>query len=376
VLIICQEIPHLGSYSTTSVLRSLLNNILIPNVHIIGFKDLKPKVHAKNELNLNYSFNAITIFSKTGERYFRFALIPLLVILGIFNIIFRRHKSILVVFPDDISLLSAYIIHKITGKPLFPYFMDLYKETGVWLKPLDSWLQKRIFSSSTKVLVVNEAMKNYYEEKYNIICECVPFVLPFKPFKPKSYNNSFKENFTIAYSGTINGVRLEGLKILKEVVLQMEKVSIVFFTPQPKDTLIQLGIWDEKFSIYNISDVGVLVEELGKCNVLFNPVYAGVIDLHQTKTSFGGKIVEYLASGSPIIIDSDPDFFTYKLFNQLKAGILVKHKTPEHLFDCIQKLINDSDYYNTSSQSSKEMIDYFNPIRVKSIFDATFEKYI
>ena len=365
MLIISQEVPHFGNYSTTSVIRALLWSLSPEIHHIIGFYHRGSK---KKSLVFRYTYSAVPFFSKRAERYYRFAMIPMIVFLGVFELIKRKHKGILVIFPDDASLLAAYLLHLITRKPIYPYLMDLYQETGVWAKPLDRWLQQRIFRKAARILVINEGMLEHYHHQYGLETICLPMALPQMPNQPRLFKDKPPGKLTIAYSGTVNGARLEGLKRLTEVVKRLPEVKIAYFTPQPIEFLKTQDLWLDGFTHHNITEVSELIKALSTCDVVFNPVYAGKVDIAQIKTSFGGKIVEYLASGVPLLIDSDESFFTYRIFKKYGVGILVEHGSESSLEQALRQLIESEEFYNNASQSSERFYEYFHPQRIREIF--------
>jgi glycosyltransferase involved in cell wall biosynthesis len=365
LLIISQQLPQFGNYSTTSVLRSLLRSLSPEIHHVIGFYHRGDK---KKSMDFRYTYSAVPFLSERAERYYRFAMIPIVVLCGIFALIKRKHKGILVVFPDDASLLAAYILHLITRKPLYPYLMDLYQETGVWAKPLDQWLQPRIFRKAARILVINEGMLEYYKDHYGLETVCLPMALPQMPNQPRLFKDKTPGQLTIAYSGTVNGARLEGLKRLTAVVKKLPGVRIAYFTPQPVAFLKAQGLWMDTFSHQNISEISELIKALSACDVVFNPVYAGKVDIAQIKTSFGGKIVEYLASGVPMLIDADESFFTYRIFKKHGVGVLVEHGSEASLEQALRQLNESEEFYNKASQSNERFYDYFHPERIKKIF--------
>lgn len=366
MLIYSQEIPHLGNYSTTSVLRSLLNNLDYDGNTVIGYYYFWKK--SKRVKNVKYKSYGIPIFFSRGERYQRFLGIPLLLLLGIYAILKNKEKSLMVIFPDDISLFVAFLLTKIFKLDLFPYFMDLYKETKVWNPFLDKWLQDQIFLNSSKVVVINNGLKEYYKSMYNINCTTLPFSIPSKLYPIKFIPSKDNGFFNIAYSGTINEARLEGLKLLVSVLNKHSDISLSFFSPQGPEILKRLGLWNSKFSHKNISNTEELIFELSKCDLLYNPVYSGAVEIMQIKTSFGGKIAEYLASGVPILVDSQPDFFTYKFFdNEEKLG-LCEHNSFDSLTKIILKLKNDENYYTKTSLQTSVHRDYFSKANVNEIF--------
>lgn len=366
MLIYSQEIPHLGSYSTTSVLRSLLNNLDNGSEYtVIGYYNFWQKAKKKS---FSYKFYGIPLFFSKGERYQRFLGIPLLLLLGIYAKFKNNEKSIMAIFPDDISLFVAFILTRILKLDLFPYFMDLYKETKVWNPYLDKWLQDKIFLNSKKVIVINNGLKEYYKSQYNISCLTLPFSIPTKLYPIKNIPTKKNGVFTIAYSGTINAARLEGLRLLVSVINNYDDITLNYYSPQGPDVLKGLGLWNPKFHHQNVFNTDDLVFELSKCDLLYIPVYSGPIDIMQIKTSLGGKTAEYLASGVPILVDSDTDFFTYKFFDNKEKLGLCEHNSFESLTQNILELKNDSNFYSKTSLQTSLHREYFSKKRVKEIF--------
>lgn len=357
--------PTHGSLSTTSAIRAILKQLdTKEQIHCLGFRSVGSKVLWDNP---PFSVTRILI-PKRGERYFRFLFLPIIFLSGLMQLMLKKHKCIFVSFPDDVSLLCGYFLAVLTGKPLFPYMMDLYVETGVWAQPLDKWLQKQVFNKANRLVVINEGMQEYYHENYNIESICLPHVFPRNPYPIKELKNS-GDSFTIGYSGTINGARIAGLKRLKEALKDMPNVKMLYYSPQNENYLRNKGVWSEGFMQKNITDTNELLDALSRCDALFNPVYSGKIDRAQIKTSFGGKMVEYLASGVPIIIDSDEDFFTYKFMKNNKVGVLVAHNSAISLKKSIKFLQNDPEFYYKMANSNLNLREYFSREKMNEIFN-------
>lgn len=367
MIFIGQEVPTHGSLSTTSVMRALVLKLSKDEpVHFLGYRTYGTKRQLERP---NFTYFQIPL-PRRGERYFRFLFAPLLILAGFWAIIRGKHRFIFAAFPDDASLLIAYTLSLFSGLRLYPYLMDLYVETGVWAKPLDRWLQKVVFKKASQIIVINEGMQAFYQERYQLRTLCIPHILPVQEFELKSFRNDRSSPFVIGYGGTINSVRTEGLKHLVNVVKKHPNMTISYFTPQSKEHLISLGLWDEKFSLRHIGYVPELIGELAKCDVLYNPVYAGGVDIEQIRASFGSKIVEYLSTGVPILIDSDSSFFTYTFFMKYDAGVLVSHASEEDIEQKLLRLSEDETYYNDRAEASAKLRQYFQPETVLSTFKA------
>lgn len=357
MLVVCQEVPNLSSSAASSVARGILNNDGIDEqIHCLGYRIIGSKAVLEDP---PFKYNYLPI-PERGERYSRFLLLPALLLMGLWIILIRRHKSLMAIFPDDASLLCGYLLALITGIRFIPYYLDLYTETGTWHKPLDKWLQRRSFARAFKLVVVNEGMQNYYKEKYKMESICLPHLFQSEPL-PIRMQRSPGATFTIAYAGSINGARIKGLQLLVEAIETMPDVRMQYFSRQPKSLLKKHDLWREEFGIRNVADPGRLLQELAQCDLLFNPVYSGVISEAHIGTSFGTKMVEYIASGVPILIDTDPKFFTYKFLSKYKVGILVDHANVESIRSRIRDIKSSEDLYRNTANSNLNLRDYFSP---------------
>ena len=166
----------------------------------------------------------------------------------------------------------------------------------------------------------------------------------------------------------MNGVRIEGLKKLVEVINDIPGVILHYYTPQDRDFLASQGLWNERFQHKNISNMKNLLLGLSSCDLLYNPVYGGGIDTAQVKTSFGSKVVEYIAAGPPILVDSDPNFFTYEFLEKHKVGLRCQHKSVKSIKDYILRLMNDPEFYKRIAESNKNLWDYYGGERAKEFF--------
>lgn len=364
MIFISQEVPLYGSLSTTSVLRALVMNLQnAEKIHYLGFRSVGSKKQIDNP---DFTYTIITL-PRRGERYFRFLFLPILFAAGLWRMLSGKHSLVFAAFPDDASLLLGYLLSVFGSKKFYPYFMDLYTETGVWAQPLDKWLQKRVFAKAEKVVVINEGMQSFYKENYNKTTVCLPHVYSSEPAIVKNYEE-INNSFTIGYSGTVNGARIAGLRNLNEALLNLPNTKLCIFSPQDEIFLRAEGLWHKKIEQTNITDSKQLLNALSSCDALYIPVYAGKIDKAQIETSFGGKMVEYLASGVPIIIDADKNFFTYKFMKKHDVGILLEHNSVPSIEKCIEALQSNSKFYSERAHSNSNLTKYFSREMLNKVF--------
>src|SRR5438093_5101491 len=116
-MVVAQALPFQSS-GTSILLRRLLENFGGDEIVLLA---RNPNPHLRLDSGpLHYP--AVTIASVRagvrGDRYWRFLSLVPGIIAGIRAV--RRHRpvAILAVFPDEIALLTGYILHRLTRLPL------------------------------------------------------------------------------------------------------------------------------------------------------------------------------------------------------------------------------------------------------------------
>jgi glycosyltransferase involved in cell wall biosynthesis len=342
-LVVSYSIPNRTS-GTSVVIRKFMENFQKDEVVLIG------RPAKKNDRISNYLFHYPTYTIPTppvgsrGERLWRFISIIVGICVGIYAIRAHKPKLILAFYRDESSLLTGYLLHKISGLPLYSYFCDLYLENypkGIYGK-LAAWLQPRIFSNSQKVIVLTEAMKDYYQEKYRINA----FVLPHcnnQLIQKNPIDANWTSPVRIGYLGNINVDRIPSLKILCEAINKNDQYFLTYFSSSSEGYLTQQGLKIPNSEIIFIASDELLLAELSKCDVLFLPVI--ISSQHQereaqTLTGFPTKAIEYFICQKPILVHSKPDYFSARFFIKNHCGLVVDGEAKD-LYEALEQLRRD-----------------------------------
>jgi|GEM_PF-6265898 len=343
ILVVSYSIPNRTS-GTPVVVRKFLENFRKDEVVLIG------RPAGKNDKISNYSFHYAIYKIPTppvatrGERLWRFLSILAGMPLGLYAIKTHKPKLILTFYRDESSLLTGYLLHKITGLPFYSYFCDIYQEItpkGIYGK-LAAWLQPRVLSHSKKVFVLTEAMRDYYKQKY----ELDAFVLPHcnNLQIQKSFESPQSSPIKIGYLGSIGIDRIPSLRQLCEAINQNSRYFLTYFSSYSEAHLIQHGLKIPNSKIVFIASDELLIDELSKCDVFFLPVNSSE---HQERspqfiTGFPTKAIDYFVCQKPILVHSKPNFFAARFFQSYRCGLVVDGGK-DSIYAALEKLLNDSE---------------------------------
>lgn len=257
----------------------------------------------------------------------------------------KRHAAsvILGMFPDEASLLTAYMVHRWTGLPLVAYFCDLYMEDRRgWQARLARWLQPRVFRAAARILVMNEGMRDYYWSKYGLDAVCLPACIntAIPTLKPPTIGGP---QCIVGYSGNINTTRVGSLRALLAAIGDDRTIVLRYFTPQTPDDLRRLGVWHASASAEFVGDEEDLIRRLAACDILFLPLAFESEEHHrdQLATSFATKSFEYFLSRKPILLHAPADSFIARFYRERGCGLVVDDPSPAALAVGLKRLRDD-----------------------------------
>ncbi len=277
-----------------------------------------------------------------GERFSRLIAAAPMLIQGLTIARRLRPVAILGVFPEDGSLLTAWLLHRVTGIPLLPYFCDLYMEDRMgdgWEARLSRWLQPRVFASARRLVVVNQGMADFYRGCYGIDALVVPTCInqPIPPLAPPPPPH---RPFRIGYSGNINATRASSLRALAAAVGDDPSFEVRLFTPQTREELDFWGVRCANGSAEFIRDETTLARRLEECDALFVPITFDTDGntRDQLATSFGIKSYEYFLAQRPVVVHAPGDYFLARFYRQHECGIVVDQPAPAPLREAFLRL--------------------------------------
>jgi hypothetical protein len=340
-LVIARTLP-IESGGTMIVIRRLLDNFSGDEPVVLGRTPLKTRV-LKNDKPLDYPCYEIPTPQIKGYKFWRlFSVIP-----GFFQafyLIWRyKIKVIIGVYPDEGSLLLAYMVSFVTRKPLMAYFCDLYMENnrGPLHKRLSQWLQPKVFRRSSSIIAANQGMKDFYDTTYGIDTLLLPTAINQKV--PSAFElPAISKPFIIGYSGSVVLDRLDPMQALIKAIGGNENYEIRLFTPQSEEYLKSVNIWAPNVKLKFCASQRDLIAELSACHVLYLPltfIVGGKSNSReQLATCFGIKSYEYFLSCRPVLVHCPKDYFTATFFTRQECGVAIDSLDPLQIQNELESL--------------------------------------
>ncbi len=375
-LVVAASIP-LQSSGTSVVIRRLLENFAAEEVVLIGGTPNRDMQLPSRP----FQYPVIRIPSLPGgikgERYWRLVAAIPGVLTGLRAVRRYRPEALLVVFPDESSLLTGYWLHRLTRLPLLAYFSDLYLEDRRegWQGVLARWLQPRVFAAASRIIAGNEGMESFYRSRYDFepvrLPTCVNVPIPtFSPPPPP------RRPLVVGYSGNINATRLSSMRALVRAIGSDPSYEVRYFTPQSRPFLEEQGLWTGNARASFVPDEAQLVVELAACDVLFLPLTFDVDEasFDQLSTCFGTKSYEYFLSQRPVLLHCPGDFFMARFFRQWECGLVVEDPSPKALLAALRRLQGDTALRERLVQNALRAAAHFDGRRIAATLRATLEE--
>jgi glycosyltransferase involved in cell wall biosynthesis len=350
LLIVCRTLPPM-IVGSSIIMSNLVNNYK-GEISAIGGWQYEAKVDSGFKLNCETTyvkFN-LKIFQRIFEKYsYKF-------IDYIKNKITQKAKEkkadfIMGVYPNSVFFVAAYLAAKEEKIPFIAYMHDLWQENykaDSANGKLAVKYEREILTNSYKVFCMTGIQKNFYDEKYNgsLKTDLLPHSIPdekLDEFKPKD-DYAASAPAKILYTGNIShGMNIDAIKELIKSLDYLDKnISVTILSSFDKEALKRYGIFDERIS-YNWVDMKVAFEMQKKSDILFLPLSFKNCSPLEVKTVYATKTLDYLVSGTPILVFSPPESFHSVSARQSGWGYVVEKDDSKFLAEGINKLLNDTE---------------------------------
>lgn len=244
------------------------------------------------------------------------------------------------------ALFSTYLLHKITKKPYFLYFYDLYYGNNFSLpyRILAYFLEPKLFESAEKIFVMSKGLQDYYQKKYKRKMILIRNSIPIPKSKPELKTNS-REPYKIIFTGTISWPQVGSIKNLIKAInrLKKPKVQLWLYTPHNKKFLNDQGIFESEKIIFDTALPSKILEIQRSADMLFIPLSFKTRYPLLINTSSPGKTFEYLISGRPILIHAPARSDIANYAKKHKFALVVDEENFEKLKQAIKRLVFDKE---------------------------------
>lgn len=283
--------------------------------------------------------------------YAQYFFIPLLTYRAVKIINDEKSDSIFAVYPSGTFLISAFLAHKITRRPLYVYMHDTWEEgmdhvgSGkIGHKVIGKVFERMIFHSASRIFAISDALGELLSKKHGIDIITLPHCIDVSGYlSDKKQRNVRKEkSFEIVFCGSIYYVNIEPIKMLAEVIDGMDEIDIRLKLCAPEaEWLESQGIFGEKVDVQLCTRTETM-ESQQNADILFLPLAFDSSNI-ELQTAFPTKTLEYLISGTPILVCAPPNFYISECARKEEWGFVVDRLDQDSLKKGILRLLKDKE---------------------------------
>ena len=314
---------------------------------------LEPRVDEASRLRCRYyRCNTPKVLSRLTRRisavHLTYALVPYIVLRGLIAC-WRERVDVLVatINGQGAFQVAAYFIHRISGKPLYLYVIDVFEETYVRADRFAARLFERaLVRKATKIFVMNEGLQEHYRRKHQMETVLLPSSISLEKVEPPSLSAASpvrKDAAIILYSGHIYPVYTSGLQAMVAALdgLLGSRVRLVLCTAVSRERLEAMGLVRNGIESHYYSRTTVLAAQR-RADILFLP-FAFDAQYHPKipPTTFSTKIVEYFCAGRPILVYGPPRWQVCKYVHRHGCALVVDQPDVRQLRNAVLSLLED-----------------------------------
>lgn len=269
------------------------------------------------------------------------------------------------------SFFSASLLHRKMKKPIIYNNFDMFPDGPYLFGAISnkliyralSYLQKRVYKYSSKIVVISEDMKNSFinkgvdENKLVIIpnwydSKVVREVDEKDNIFIKKYDID-RNKFIVQYAGNIGftfnySAFIEVAKLLKDDdEIEIHIIGNGGFENEFKDAVMKEGLTNIRF--FPWQDSSIINDVYSSCDIEMVPLSKGVI-----YTSFPSKCTLLMACGRTFLCMCEKESCFYNEINNEKVGICVDRIDYSSAADAIKLLKNDSEKLHRLASCSKD----------------------
>lgn len=248
----------------------------------------------------------------------------------------------------------AYILSFLYSKPINLYFFDLYKGNNLLsgkFRLLANYIKNRIIKKASLVFFMWEDLYKCYKErypKYSNRMIIIPLSIRINAQELKINRKNIQKqisDYKIVYTGLITNVQIDVILCMVEAIKILGNVELYLFTLQDKLYIKKLKlkypILNYKKVIFDSADGERLAFIQKNADILyfpfsFNNQYRSVV-----ANMIGGKLLEYMASGSPILIHAPKYSAVVKYAQKERFAVIVDDLSAKNLSITIQRVLNN-----------------------------------
>lgn len=287
----------------------------------------------------------------------------------------KKVKVIVATNPDIILLSLAEKVASKLNIPFFPYLHDTISEAykNTKYENYSIKVQNDVFKTSKKIFVISDALSDLYLKKYDIQTIVLRHI-----FNKRNEQVLIKKSTKITklfWGGGIYDINKSSLVAFSNII-SGSNLFLELTTQRSPEYLKSIGMnftnIDVKF-FPKESDYYDAIKNSDLLIIILDSTENSSTNIDEISTIFPTKTLDFLASGSPILVIADKNYFIYKFFEKHDCGFYCN--SIENINDLMSIITNiESNHLETTrriNNAQKLVEDIFNRKTIMHIFHST-----
>ncbi len=258
---------------------------------------------------------------------------------------------------DLVNVPACYLASKKLSIDFYLYMFDwfAYQWFESWERTFARRTESTLASQATGIIVTNEFMRDELHRRYGVQSTIVRNPCLIFDYDNPAKKHSQSSEKRIVFTGAIGLPHIDAFRnlLLAIKILNRDDIKLHVYTKWIPKEIISLG---SEFIVHHTYQSSHHVSAVhSAADVLFLPLaftspYPEVI-----RTSSPGKIGEYLAAGTPILVHAPSDSFIAWFFRKHRCGLVVDVNDPRELSRSIARILTDDSVRESLSKQAKDM---------------------
>jgi len=245
-----------------------------------------------------------------------------------------RIDRVMAVYPHRFSLLYGWWVARRLNVPLVLYMHDLCAEALTFRNPIRRWLWTAIdrmcLRSSWLIFVPTEEFADHYRRRGLSQCAVLPHCMPRTVRRARSAHQN--GSLHLVYSGQVYEPHADAARAFISATRDLANVRVTYLS-HPSGCGGLLGEVGARWVGHDEA-----MAEIGAADVLVVLLGEGVGCRDEVMGCFPSKIIDYLATGRPILAVVPAGSFVDRFITQSGCGVVVRDQDPSSIQSAVARL--------------------------------------
>jgi hypothetical protein len=285
--------------------------------------------------------------------------------------------------PDGLFFTASYIMCQKLNIPFWGHMHDLWLENtkeGLFKRKLAKKWEPVIFKNADKIFCMTEHQMAYYQNKYPRSYELIPHCVreintTSERVTKRIIEKGKRTEKTILYTGNISSaMNLNAVQFFVSCIdLLPANYKVKLLCSFSEETCKKMDLYHPRieYAWVSVNEARKMVENV---DLLFLPLSFKECSTKEVQTVFATKTLDYLTSGTPILVFSPSDSFHSWSASTNGWGYVVDQEDSALLIKSIITVLSDENLQNNLvtaalKEAQNRAASYYSDGLLQSIYD-------